>query len=286
MNKKITFIGISITLCIVILITMHPTIATSQEKTIDHTITIFVHGTSLAPKIIDQLPIKPLFHCPKGLTLAKDLPEDYDFYKRAKGFVDNNSNRYSFDRFYLFGWKSEKIYDSVRKEAAQDLVTALQKVVIDYHAQHEVQPKIRLIGHSHGGNVVLHTANYFPLLINNKKIDIEIWLIGVPVQKTNCDLINSEHFTKAYSIYSDTDWMQRMDPQALWNENIGFENFWSDRVFDENSKCIQVNFTVNGKSISHTYYRSLIEDFPLYQELIETKAENLNSGMIAVDFKK
>lgn len=282
MNKKSIFLIIIISLPIIIL----NILATSKDETKDHTITVFVHGTALAPRIIDRLPIKPLFHCPKGLSLAHDMPSNYDFYKRAEGFINLNNKLYSFDMFYFFGWKSEKIYDSVRKQAAQDLVTELQQLVEKYYKNHGVAPKIRFIGHSHGGNVVLHTANFLPLAINNKNIEIEAWLVGVPVQKTNCDLVNSSNFTKIYSIYSDTDWMQRMDPQGLRNPEAGLKNLWSDRTFDKNSKCIQINFTVNGKSISHTSYRSLFQYFPLIQELIEEKSKNLDSGTISVNFEK
>lgn len=278
MNKNIIF-------CLVTILLLNNSKLVPQQTTSDHAITVFVHGTYPIPKILRNSPFRKLMYCPQGLSLAKNLPADYHFHTIAQGCVNLNSSLYSLDQFYVFGWPSEKISDTVRNKAASDLVTALHIVVNDYYVQHGIQPKIRLIGFSHGGNVVLHTANFLTPLVKEQKITTEIWLFGTPVQQVNHHLIHSDNFHKIYSVFSETDWLQRMDPQGLYNKEAGIQNFWSNRMFNEDAQCIQVNFTVNNKSISHSYYRHVFQYFPLIQESAEKKSQGLQSGIISVNLK-
>src|SRR3989339_1145096 len=177
---------------IIILLSLIFNIALSakQQTTSDHAITVFVHGTYPVPKILRNSPFRKMMYCPQGISLAKDLPADYHFHTIAQGCVSLNPSLYSLDQFYIFGWPSEKISNKIRKKAAYDLVKALQMLINNYSAQHGTQPKIRLIGFSHGGNVVLHTANFLTPLVQEQKIATEIWLFGTPVQQINHDLIN------------------------------------------------------------------------------------------------
>lgn len=247
--------------------------AISPKTTIDHSITIFVHGTYPARKALQYSLARFLVYCPDGLSLACNLPKNYHFYKLAQGCVDLNPQLYNMDQFYIFGWQSERVHDHVRAQAAANLVEELQTLVWQYYQKHHVVPKIRLLGFSHGGNVVLHTANFLPLFVYHQQIEIEVWIFGTPVQVANKHLVNSTHFSKVYSFYSQSDWLQCMDPQGLRNFRFDYKHFWSDRMFDEGSRCIQVDFTVNGKSISHSYYRSVFKYFPSIQELAEKKSQ-------------
>ena len=76
-----------------------------------------------------------------------------------------------------------------------------------------------------------------------------------------------------------------MDAQGLYTKKLRKTHFWSDRMFDENAQCIQVEFTVDGKSISHTYYRSIFKYLPEIQDLVKSKSCGLQSGCIAADLK-
>jgi len=256
------------------------------NTTIDHAITVFVHGTFPARKLLQYSPGRSLIYFPKGLSLAENISKKYHFHQVAKGCIDLSPDLYSFDQFYIFGWKSEHVYDHVRAEAANDLIYALQKIVDDYYQLHQIVPKVRLIGFSHGGNVVLHTANALPLIVQSKTIEVEVWIFGTPVQQVNQHLINSNNFSKVYSIYSKNDWIQRMDPQGLRNPQIRKKHFWSDRIFSSESNCIQIEFTVNQKSIGHTSYRSVFKYFPIIQKLVLEKTQDIKTGFIAVDLKR
>lgn len=251
----------------------------------NHTVTVFVHETFPLRKLLHYLPGRSLVYAKDGLSLAKELPQNYHFYRIAQGCIELNNKDYSWDRFYIFGWQSEYICDSVRKNAAHDLVDSIAKIAHDYLIQHEVNPKIRLIGYSHGGNVILHAAHYLPLVQHGEIIDIEAWIFGTPIQQTNHDCVNQGKFTQCYSFYSEKDWIQRIDPQGLCNKTIRKTHFWSDRTFDKNASCMQVKFTVNDKAISHIYYRSIFKYFPIIQNMTELQSHNLQSGMITVDLK-
>jgi predicted esterase len=256
-----------------------------EQTTSDHAITIFVHGTTPIRKFLQYTPIRSRIYCPQGLSLIKNLPMHYHFHTMAQGFVDRNSQLYSLDQFYIFGWKSEQVYNSTRMQSAKNLVQALQVVVDTYYKQHHIIPTIRLIGFSHGGNVILNTANYLPLQVADEQINVEAWLFGTPVQQINQQCVNSPYFKKIHSIYSKKDWIQRMDPQALQNKKCRKNYFWSDRTFNEHSSCIQVNFTVNYQPISHSYYRCIFKHFPTIQQLIQEQSHNINSGMIAINLE-
>lgn len=252
----------------------------------DHSITIFVHGTYLMRKVWQYSPSRSLMYCPQGLTLAKNLPTHYFFYRMARGFIGCDSENYSLEQFYIFGWPSEHVNDKTRNEAAKILVEQIYEVIIDYYVKHDVVPKIRLIGFSHGGNVILHCANYIPEYADMQEIEFEAWLFGTPVQVISHDLVNSDCFKAVYSMYSKKDIVQKIDPQGMINWKMTKNHFWSDRTFCPYSRCIQVELTVNGESFGHSYYNNIFQFFPKIKKIVEAQSTHLEcGGMIAVDFK-
>lgn len=257
-----------------------------HATTHDDSITIFVHGTYFLRKLLQYMPCRQLIYCPQGLSLAKYLPEHYYFYKLAKSCIAFDPKHYTWDQFYIFGWDSEHVNDATRKKAAKRLVEQLYEVVVDYYIRHERLPKLRLIGYSHGGNVVLHMADFLPMYADMYDIDFEIWLFGTPVQVVSHDLVNSDCFTAVYSVYSQGDIVQTLDPQGLRHRKLGKNNFWSKRTFHQQARCIQIDFTVNGKPISHAYYHHLFQLFPKIKSMIEEKTSDISSGtgMIEADF--
>lgn len=258
---------------------------TQTEKTKGHTITVFVHGTSIARRMINMSPLRPRVYCPQGLTLAIDLPKNYHYHIVAQSCADLRDELYSVNTFYLFGWRSESFSHKNRMKAAKKLMDSLQHLTEQYYQKYSIIPGIQLIGFSHGGNVVLDTAYYGPLKVCDQIVSIKAWLLGTPIQRINHDCVNDLHFEKVYSLYSKRDWLQRIDPQGIVNKKVRKSHFWSDRVFDKDARCVQVKFTVNSQSIRHTSYRSLFKYFPSIQHLIEQAAQGLDTCMVEVDFK-
>jgi len=272
MNKKISLI--------IMLVCLNLQLMPVGQPTQDHSITVFVHGTYLMRKLFQYSHYRPLTYCPQGLSLAKDLPKYYHFHRMARGCVNCDSKSYNMDQFYVFGWKSEHVNDHTRNKAAKDLVDQLYDVVFDYYNEYGIVPKVRVLGFSHGGNVVLNMANHLP---HYPDIEIEAWLFGTPIQLVNQNHIYSYCFRKIYSVYSKTDWIQVVDPQGIKNRHA---DFWSNRTFDENAPCIQVDFLVNGQCISHDYYNQLFQLFPKIKNAIDAQIDNADTGMITVNFKK
>ena len=62
----------------------------NSDTAAHHTITVFVHGTSIARRMMNISPYRPNLYCPQGLTLAKDLPLEYRYHQIAKSCAEIN----------------------------------------------------------------------------------------------------------------------------------------------------------------------------------------------------
>jgi hypothetical protein len=127
----------------------------------------------------------------------------FDAFRSVTG--DTSCNLY-----YTYGWSGllsckQRYLDAVQFfHELENLVHELKSEGID--------PKIRVIGYSHGGNVSLNLAlarrcEYPQSLLS---ID-ELILVGMPVQKETDYLICDHLFKKIYHFYSGSDLVQRLD---------------------------------------------------------------------------
>jgi hypothetical protein len=112
--------------------------------------------------------------------------------------------------YYTYGWSG--ILSAKRRfYEAFDFYDALKKHIHELKSQHK-NPKIRIVGYSHGGNVALNMAGiqhvYYP--DDSFTID-ELILMGVPIQHENECCIHFPLFKRIYNIYSLADPIQRMD---------------------------------------------------------------------------
>lgn len=125
--------------------------------------------------------------------------------------------------YYTYGW-SGLLSRSARYHDAQLLLHALEKEVARWRLQ-GVNPKIRLIGYSHGGTIVLKTA----LVKNCENIAVsysidEAILLGTPIQYDTDYLITDSFFKRVYNFFSRGDRVQKLD---LFSSG----EFFSDQVF-------------------------------------------------------
>ena len=177
-------------------------------------ITIFVHGTHT--EILTQI-FKRVLFIPNKLIKISDLDE----YSYVKWFVDKmiltDPIEFPEDSFYAIGW-SGILSPEERLKGAQNLYDEINKIVLDLKAQ-EIEPIITIIGHSHGGNVALNLAkvNSQSLFKVNRLI-----LLATPVQKETESYIENDIFEHVYSIYSNADMIQILDPQGLQNATSSF----------------------------------------------------------------
>lgn len=216
-------------------------------------VTIFIHGT-LPPEPIRNLPVlDKFFFCPQGLILAETLQNisgEKNYHLAQVPFVLYQSDPENFDLkdFYLFGW-SGALSPKARLEAALLLYNNIKE--LNLH-------NIRLITHSHGGNVALNLKVIAEKHNDNKfKID-ELILLACPVQKQTSNYINSHIFKKKYSFHSHLDIIQVIDPQGfhdlyenLKTNNLNINPIFSKRHFNRKDNVVQIQTTINNRNLLH-----------------------------------
>lgn len=248
------------------------------ESTI--TVTVWVHGTYPALKLLahKKSPFRSWIYVPAGLSLAKDLPSDYYFHTLGMGCHQADEVEYNKDHFYLYGWHSSNMRPSQRKQVGRQLYEDLDKLLQTYQKSYD-HVKLRLVGFSHGGNVILHSISSLPFTVEN--IELEVILIATPIQESTRNYINNPCITYAYSFYSNADWVQRIDIQKLHHDAPKGVSFWSQRMFLNSDNVTQVHLTVDGKDIGHGQFRPIVQYLPFMMKEVQ-KLQNKNR--IDLDF--
>lgn len=266
------FLGLSVVL-----------VSQAQAQT-SSTITVWVHGTNPFPDAVWMhcySPLRPWLYVQPGLSLASDLPENYYFCILAKTCAQADSVEFQLDNFYTYGWPSSVPSSQTRAFQGRVLFDQLHDVI----AQHRLQVdhvKVRLVGFSHGGNLILNTISCLPFACSN--VEVEVIFFAIPVQELTRNLINNEHVARAYSFYSDADWMQVMDVQKVtnWDSNVPW---LSQKKFAQNDQVIQVKLTIDGVSIGHRDYRSIQHHLPRMLKQLETiVAPDQKNGNFELNF--
>lgn len=234
----------------------------------DVTVTVWVHGTYLALKVLahKKSPFRSLVYVPTGFSLAKDLPSNYYFYKLGYGCHECDSINYNIDHFYLYGWHSSNIRPSQRKKIGQQLYQGLNELLKKYQKTYN-KITLRLVGFSHGGNVILHCLSCLPFILD--KVDLEVILMATPIQESTRNYINNPHITQAYSFYSQADWIQKIDIQKLHYDAPKHAPFWSQRIFLNADNVTQIHLKINGKDIGHGKFRSVVHYIPIMMKEVQ-----------------
>jgi len=206
-------------------------------------ITVWIHGTRLTPRSV----LHRIFHSPDGLVPASTFDTQYHLRSIADTLAATDPARYSCDYMFLFGWPGALAFEE-RIKAAQDLYKQLKPVIKSYEQKHGKRPKIRIITHSHGGNVALNLAkikdeSYFT-------ID-ELILLACPVQEETAQLIKDSIFKEVFVLYSSFDLLQIIDPQGLYSHNDD-RPLLSQRRFPVQDNITQVKMKLNGCALLHS----------------------------------
>jgi hypothetical protein len=175
-------------------------------------ITVFIHGTLLTGNTLGDFvkKIHDFFYCPQGITQLADLDSRYHVSKIGKWMCEADPCRFKAEDFYLYGW-SGQLSDQARTEAAEGLFAGLRDLREKYYKEQGVYPQIRLVTHSHGGNVALHLAD----VSDHSFVIDELVLLACPVQKETEEHVHNSLFSTVYSFFSTIDAFQVVDPQAL-----------------------------------------------------------------------
>lgn len=127
------------------------------------------------------------------------------------------------NRYYTFGW-SGLFSPIARYQAAKELFEALDTEVQRLKERY-LMVKVRLIGYSHGGNVVLNLGAVHQKEYPESSLIVdELVLLGTPIQSDTDYLINDSLFKYVYNIYSLADCVQKIDCFSL-------RRFFSGRIF-------------------------------------------------------
>jgi len=225
--------------------------------------TIFVHGTLFALSWLVQK-----FDCPLGLTPAIAQGDKYVLGKIP--YILNSAAPLLFplDKFYLWGWNGELSFEA-RREASHDL----------YHSIKPLASPKRVIGQSHGCNVILNLAKIAHDHRDKTFAIDQLILLAGPVQQANSHLITSPIFKKVFSLYSSEDLVQILDPQALYEETRQLKkktSFFSEKLFKPAPNLVQAEIVINDKSPSHYDFitAKFIKHLPDVIELLDSVTKN------------
>ncbi len=140
--------------------------------------------------------------------------------------------------YYTFGWNG-LLSSTARYQEGKKLFLALEKEVKRLREKN-INPKIRVIGYSHGGNVCLNLGAIHAQERQSSNITIdELVLLGVPIQSDTAHWIRDPVFKRVYNIYSLSDRIQTLD-------FFSFNRFFSERYFkfELSDKIIQVEIKI------------------------------------------
>lgn len=219
-------------------------------------ITIWVHGTFF----FTNHALPRFIRCPKGLTHISHFGPKTYYQRLAHSLVDIDSCGNALEEFYVFGW-SGKLSFHARKQAAHELYQALLELIEKYREKYGKPPFIRIITHSHGGNVALKTAalkhHYSDIHID------ELILLACPVQHETKYLIHDPMFKKIISLFSTLDIVQVMDPQGIYpktwhaydlaEHHLAHQKrpIFSERIFPISKTITQARLVKNHRGLFH-----------------------------------
>lgn len=160
--------------------------------------------------------------------------------------VTKLTNPHTENHYYTFGW-SGLLSPTSRYEDSIKLLTQLTQELQEKFWSHNIIPKIRVIGYSHGGNVALNIAAAKNKTDPESLVCIdELILIGVPIQTETDYLAADPIFKKIYHIFSRADRIQRIDFFSF-NRIFSRRYFRSNHHFKVPKKLMQIEMKIHRK---------------------------------------
>lgn len=223
-------------------------------------ITVWIHGTT----ILNRREYRASINNYKGLKPINCLTPLEPLLEAFIGVdTDNPDNRH---KMYSFLWSGKLSFKS-RLKASVVLYHQLMHLVDDYMNTFNVVPKIRIITHSHGGNVALNLARIYARVGIKLAID-ELILLACPVQRETASFLEHSMFHSVYALYSKLDFVQVIDPQGFYDGNIW--HIFSKRRFDWHHKLMQAEIRINKKRLTHNAFQK-----PSFLKIVPTIVADL-----------
>ncbi len=245
-------------------------------------VTIWIHGTTLTPKAV----MPNFFHRKAGLNPAIIYEERYHLRKIANAFDTQDQELFPLEHFYIFGWNGKLNFEE-RKKAAQELCYELMNLHDFYREKYDIAPRIRIITHSHGGNVALNLAK-----VKEKNHDFvvsELIMLACPVQAETMHLVNDPLFKKVYSFYSESDLIQVIDPQGLYHNTVPANGLFSKRLFPQYPQVHQIKTKLGNRGLAHIEFLMIkfLRHMPtIMKEIAENHGDQNNFLSVSIQTKK
>ncbi|HBR70776.1 TPA: hypothetical protein DIC20_00475 [Candidatus Dependentiae bacterium] len=162
-----------------------------------------------------------------------------EFYDKISKKISENTPPI---HHYTFGW-SGLLTIAARRKAAQKLYEQLARKIKKIEMQN-YEPKIRIIGYSHGGTIALYLAHEAH---KNRPLSFmidELILISAPIQPETQKYINSPFFKKIFNFYSNGDRVQASDFLSSITHSFSHKTFLNSFNFKvpDNVTQTQIRF--------------------------------------------
>lgn len=219
--------------------------------------TVWIHGT----RLLKNSTFKNVFESKAQLQKINALKKRTYLKTIAETLCSHNPAQFSYETFYVFGW-SAKLKAHAREQSAYILYEQLLAHIEDYKQKYGATPYIRMITHSHGGNIALNLAK----VAQKEKKDIiidELVLLACPVQLNTQNFLKDPLFKKVYAFYSSLDFVQVLAPQIYHKSSCERDGkittqrhipIFSGRQFPEHTKLIQAKIRMNGRGLFHNEF--------------------------------
>ncbi|MBT4856303.1 hypothetical protein HOM50_03195 [bacterium] len=219
------------------------------ERAHNKTVTVVIHGTKPPARVSRMFQIShKFFYTPPGLCNAQFVNSRYRYGKIVRTLNESDPCRFPTENVFLFGW-SGTLSTSERRKAAENLYEELKNLLKHYPQS----TKLRIVAHSHGGNVVLN----LPFIQKDKSIKVivdELVLLACPVQQYTAPNLEDPMFKNIIALYSKTDILQIIDLQGLQKENHAQQKhgtLFSKRRFKEQNNLVQCRVRSKKRDLMH-----------------------------------
>jgi len=218
-------------------------------------ITVVIHGTKLfiGSFYLNYFDGKPQIKHASALPAAKCSS------KFLKDVASCPSNAFPYKDLYYFGW-SGLISVKEHNKAAEALYDQLVVLSNQYYQKYHVKPHIRIVGHSHGGNLGLRLGLFHARKQKDILID-ELVMLATPVHRTTAQFGYSPLFKNIYSFYACLDCFQAIAPEIcesiyddtgtlVLNKRRGY--LFSGQTFPTYIPIKQARIKKDGHTITHS----------------------------------
>jgi pimeloyl-ACP methyl ester carboxylesterase len=223
----------------------------------DPVITVWIHGT----KFVRSDTYRRVYNGIPDVKHINEFPSEHAIQFQMCLLDRDAPTLFGYNNLYLFGW-SGRLSTHERYGVAAILYQKLAVLAESYQQKHGKEPCIRLVTHSHGGNVALNLARIHKKQKAQFTIDTLV-LLACPVQHETKKLAESNFFNKVYAFYSSLDMVQVMAPEFVYRMRndedsiIGSCLRWipfSHRCFEARSCVRQAWIKMNGHGLMHSSF--------------------------------